>query len=281
MKIYRYWARGSAEVSGKRGTWSFSCFGGSDTNVEDARRRATETAQRVAQVLASGDPRGRYPYGERPLREEIVSEIRDQDRLLGVVTRNVYGALVVNAVESMFIDIDYQVESAGTTLKRLFGRLLGNKVPSRDEEIMTRVETVCATTPGLGLRLYRTAAGYRCLVTSGTFDPAATSTRDLLQRFGSDPLYVNLCRSQECFRARLTPKFWRCRGTAPPSRFPWPDQATEARYREWERSYERCSERYATCEYVGSYGSSAVDATVRTILDLHDQAACKPGLPLA
>ena len=64
-------------------------------------------------------------------------------------------------------------------------------------------DEVCRLQPGFGFRIYRTRAGFRLLVTSGTFDPSAAETLALLKEFGSDPLYIRLCKAQECFRARL------------------------------------------------------------------------------
>ena len=75
--------------------------------------------------------------------------------------------------------------------------------------------------PVMGCRVYRTAGGFRLLVTSDTFDPMSTETIELLKAFGSDPLYIRLCKAQECFRRRLSAKFWRCGADRPPSRFPW------------------------------------------------------------
>ena len=76
--------------------------------------------------------------------------------------------------------------------------------------VLARIHAVVARHPGMGLRLYRTANGYRCLVTHRTYDPASQECRELLEALGSDPLYIRLCRGQHCFRARLTPKPWRC-----------------------------------------------------------------------
>ena len=65
--------------------------------------------------------------------------------------------------------------------------------------------------PGWGVRVYKTCAGYRGLVTHATFDPTADATLDLMRQFRCDPQYVTLCKRQESFRARLTPKGWRCK----------------------------------------------------------------------
>jgi len=70
--------------------------------------------------------------------------------------------------------------------------------------------------PEWGVRIYKTAAGYRGIVTHALFDPTDPETLRLMEQFACDPQYVRLCKRQESFRARITPKGWRC-GL-------WPDQ---------------------------------------------------------
>jgi hypothetical protein len=96
-----------------------------------------------------------------------------------------------------------------------------------------------------------------------------------------DPLYVKLCSVQECFRARLTPKFWRCGATRPPVRFPWADDAQELRMREWEAAYHAAADRYATCELVATLGSLGTTAEAERIMAVHDEMCCRPGSTLA
>ena len=63
--------------------------------------------------------------------------------------------------------------------------------------------------PDLGVRVYRTAAGLRVLVTGASAPPASDRARELLTELGSDPLYVELCSTHDSYRARLTPKPFR------------------------------------------------------------------------
>jgi hypothetical protein len=131
------------------------------------------------------------------------------------------------------------------------------------------------------LRIYRTAAGFRLLVTSDAFDPLAAETQQLLDALGSDALYVRLCKAQECFRARLSAKFWRCWATRPPSRFPWADAAQEAEYRQWQEDYHRLANECATCQFIESLGEPAIHEAVRPILEMHDRLTIQDGAPLA
>ena len=95
--------------------------------------------------------------------------------------------------------------------------------------------------------------------------------------FGSDPLYVRLCTAQQCFRARLTPKPWRCDAGKPPARFPFPDGAAELRYREWVQHYEQASQPYAVCRLLGDYGAQTRHPVVTAVLDVHDRYT-RPGV---
>src|SRR5258706_5178155 len=103
MKMARFWARESEEFAGQRAV----ARGWSNTSIDDARDVARKTAGRVAQKLASGGDKGHYLYGDRPLPEPIVREFLDSTGATrAAVTRNAYGALVLNTRDMMFIDID-------------------------------------------------------------------------------------------------------------------------------------------------------------------------------
>ncbi len=261
--------------------------------MDEAQRRAREAAERVAAAIARGDkmPVG-YGYADRPMREEIVQEVRNGDELVAAITRNAYGALVLNTSRVMFADVDCWhsggLWSSGPTfnesVRELWDRLRGRPSSvklAREARIMERIGGVVQSRPRIGVRIYRTAAGFRLLITSDTFDPLAAETHDLLTALGSDPLYVRLCKSQECFRARLSAKFWRCGVSRPPSRFPWAEAAEEAKYREWEQEYHRQANHCATCQLVESLGDPAVHDVVRPILEMHDRLTIQDGAPLA
>ncbi|MBW2240417.1 MAG: hypothetical protein JRH01_00390 [Deltaproteobacteria bacterium] len=277
MKFYRHWARATASVETPELRFEIACYGGSETSLEDARREAAAIASRAAAAIRSGKPRGEYPYSRGPVREELLDEISDGERLQAVTTRNAYGATVLNSAGALFADIDYPEVSTWSRFRSWFG---GNK-EGRDEAILTRVDAYTRQHPRAGLRLYRTANGFRCVATHRTYEPGSRDATELLEALGSDPLYVRLCTAQKCFRARLTPKFWRCSATRPPSRYPWASAEEERAYRMWQESYERQIRDYSTCALVGSFGSSRIDHEVGRILDLHDRIACNGDAPLA
>ncbi len=123
-------------------------------------------------------------------------------------------------------------------------------------------------------RVYRTRAGLRVLFTDRLYEPKSEETSRILDELGSDRLYRRLTSNQECFRARLTPKPWRCGCDRPPNRYPWPDDASERLYRDWERRYTKAGENYGVCELLEVCGNAAPDNEIVTILETHDRLTC-------
>jgi hypothetical protein len=287
VKFYKYWAKGEATVPDAR-PWRVSAFGASDVSLADAQQRGAERAKRVAAAVVNGAAPGGYGYDERPLREEVVEAIQQgEDGAAAVITRNSYGSLVLNTSRVMFVDVDFvppAPASVGEALRNIWQALRGKSAAARrmrEEKLLAGFDNVCRLQPGLGFRIYRTCAGFRLLVTSGTFDPSAAGTLDVLKAFGSDPLYIRLCKSQACFRARLTAKYWRCGADRPPSRFPWEDAEKEREYRVWEDGYHRVANGFAVCEFIGSRGAASIDRSVQTVLDAHDKLTNQVGAALA
>lgn len=276
MKIYRYWAKAAAEKQPKG--MLIECFGCSNDSVEAALADARARANKLADAFQGEGPRGAYLYADRPVREEIVNEFEHEGKPAAVLTRNAQGAVVLNAPQVFFADIDYQRE--GFSLGGLLGRLFGKKQPSQDDRIVSRIEEVVAQDRSLGVRVYRTKNGFRCLVKSRTFDPLSDESNRLLERFGSDPRYTKLCRIQECYRARVSPKPWRCGAGDPPVRFPFRDEQAEQRYRQWQRDYEERAQPYSTCATIGDFGSADLHPEVDMVMRLHDHFACQGDGPL-
>jgi hypothetical protein len=273
MKIPKYWAKSSQSVQQQGGrpyqvvSWQWS-----DESREEAQRKADDRAREVADKVRSGAQLNRYGYGERPLREEITQGVtNDAGNEVAIVTRNLYGALVLNAANVMFIDIDFTDKGASASSAGGFQFGFGKRAPSQQDQRIDRITSWANRHPDVGLRVYRTAAGLRCLITNQTFEPGRSDTLDILHDFESDPLYVRLCQAQDCFRARLTPKPWRCNVSVPPSRYPWDNNDLEIQYRLWERRYEEASRKYSVCKMVKQLGPQEFHPTVAPILTLHDQ----------
>jgi hypothetical protein len=90
-----------------------------------------------------------------------------------------------------------------------------------------------------------------------------------------------LCKIQESFRARLTPKPWRCGQPNPPVSFPR-DPEDEALFANWLEAYDRAASEKATCRFVEAIGWGRTNADTDRIVRLHDERT-KAGsdLPLA
>ena len=276
MKIARYWIKGKAEAvepdSEKRIT--VAAWGWSEISEGEAQQRAGEAAQRAARRIEAGGeplPRG-YGYSDRPPREEIVQEIKStDDEVIATITRNSYGVLVLNTKDLMFIDIDIPLESSGARFIRTIKNLFGSKSDDPESRIRREIADRARVHGNYTFRLYRTFAGFRCAITNKPVSPGSAESKRLLDEFGADPLYVVLCQNQQSYRARLTPKYWRCGASRPPNRFPWATTEEEQRYRTWEKEYEAQSEQFATCRLVEQFGAQEGGAEFRSLIKLHDE----------
>jgi hypothetical protein len=270
MKIPKYWAKSIQPVQQPGGRpYQIVIWQWSDVSVSEAQQRADDRVREVADKVRAGQQLNRYGYGERPLREEIIQGVENASgHEVAVVTRNLYGALVLNAANAMFIDIDFSDKGAAASSGGGFLKGFGQRP---EDQHVQRITAWAKRNPDVGLRLYRTAGGLRCLITNQTFVPARSDALDILRAFESDPLYVRLCQAQACFRARLTPKPWRCQVSAPPSRYPWDNPDIEIQYRLWERRYEQAGRSYAVCRLVKQIGPQEIHPDVAPILVLHDR----------
>jgi len=293
VQIPKFWAKATGSQTSPEGKdLCFSCWRWSDSSQADAEQAAAAAAERIRQGISLGQKPDRYPYATTPLREELLQTISDsQGRLLGAVTRNQYGSVVLNTQRVMFVDIDFPEEPAeqeapkGILAWLLGGANLSEKKSSESEhEQKTRavVEDFAAAHPEWNIRLYRTSAGLRGLVTHPLLDPASSQTHEILEALGADPLFIRLCKLQECFRARLTPKPWRCGHYANTIRYPIQETAFLRRYQEWLSQYEQRQRGYATCRWLGEVGSGQVHPEAELIVQLHDFVTrCQEPLPLA
>lgn len=263
MKIPKFWRRFEGDVVKPDGaSLHVFAWGWSESSPGDADRVARDRFQSMQQRVSQGLelPKG-YGYGSRPVREQVLREITGRSgEIDALLTRNAYGSVVLNAARAMFIDVDAQGAGA---------------------RALDQVRRA-ASSAGLGsVRLYRTAAGFRLLATDRTFTPGSSDAESAMRAVGADPQFVQLCKVQDSFRARLTPKPWRVGHAAPPGDFPR-DIGQQQAFDEWLRKYERAATSSATCQFVEAIGGSAVDADVAPILALHDeQTKATTNLPLA
>jgi ribosomal protein S7 len=345
MKLYRHWVAETREIAGT----TFHLRDGSNVSPEDAaaklERRAailrasegrTLSAKESAAVReALLDLGGRTPEGE--YEAVICEEVLDEPAPRNAVTRNRYGAEVLNSEDTCFVDVDevHRRESAIEWIRRwtpaaiifaamtaLCAKSIHHVISATGPEAlfqslslypfavaagivcavpaiaMARLRRPTATDDaeatllakvralaeapawrGLAARVYRTAAGFRILAQADGLAPGNARFRALAKALDADPLYVDLCRKQGCWRARLTPKPRRAGVKRPPSgtRFPRAPEA-EAPFAAWVSDYAAASDAYAVCRPVATVGRFVETDVVR----LHDdRTRCSSSLPLA
>ncbi len=284
MKIARYWTRAEAEAWRPGGERIHArARGWADDSVESAGNCARDIARRVAERIAAGDiDKKRYPYGDRPLPEPVIREFTSTS---AIVTRNAYGSLVLNADHLLFADIDDQParKTSAGSLGRAFSALFGKtKLPSPAGDPFIQGLNAVTMSHGRKARLYRTAAGYRLMITDARYKPGSPETEALLAQYHADPLYVRLCRLQESFRARLTPKPWRCDMRVPPGEFPYETSEAWNQYTHWESEYNAKTTAFATCHFLADLGTGYDADEFREVIDFHDrETKVTQALPLA
>jgi len=90
-----------------------------------------------------------------------------------------------------------------------------------------------------------------------------------------------LCEAQACFRARLTPKPWRCGLGCPPKTYPWINDEKRREFEAWAGAYDRAIAGFAVCRLMDVLGETAVHPDVEPVLRLHDAMTCTASDKLA
>ena len=286
MNFPQYWALGKCR--------GYSSWRSSDRSQAEAQTEADAAAQKLAALFESGATahlRHTYYGSDRPQREQVLRRFAaDSGGAEAVITRNGYGCLVLNTAQIMFVDVDLpQAEpasGAGGWLGRLFGRGKPTAPPSlgpdaMKTELLARAAQTLQRHPDWGWRVYRTRAGFRLLATHKLFDPADPA-EEVFQELGADPLYRQLCKVQKCYRARLTPKPWRCGIRQAPRSWPWPSAKVEEEFKRWDARYLAACEGRATCELIATLGNPEIHAAIQPIMAIHDDTTrALSKLPLA
>ena len=268
MNFPQFWARGR---SGDFYAWRWS-----DQSQAEAQALADAGAKQLEARFDAGD----YPeygggsyYPNRPAREQILREFKNEaGEVMAVVTRNSYGCQVLNTARVIFVDIDLPEPEPPGFFQRLFGKTAAPAAPEAANGAITRVEQWTRQHPEWGWRIYRTRAGLRLIATQTVLPADAAVVQEIFTALGADPLYQQLCKTQKCFRARLTPKPWRCGIRTKPARWPWLDAKAETRFKRWETQYQSFAAGWATCEFIRQIGNPAVHPEVQTIVQFHDEA---------
>jgi hypothetical protein len=244
------------------------------TSVAAARRRLIAAAERPEKRKKHD---GVPYYGAGSRIEETIEGALGRD-LNALITRNHYGCLVLNAAHVLFIDVDMFVPS------KLYNPIQGrnDRLEPECQQILSDLRSVLECEDAYGFRIYRTAGGFRILATTHEFEPESEPVDRLMNSAGADRDFVALCRRQRNFRARLTPKPWRCGLRRPPNLFPRKSAKAEDRFTNWLLRYDRACVSRATCEYLGHVGPRDVHPQVGPIIEFHDRATnALSSLPLA
>lgn len=283
MHFPKYWARGiwtGPDQSGRsvtRENWGWS-----DASVEEARAAGARRArQQVESFDPAHPPTQHYGYPNRMLREPVLREIASGV----VISRNAHGCEILNTDRLVFVDVDLpEATRSPSFLQSLFG---GRKAR---EDVRTAAEAGRISLladwqqrhPHSAFRVYRTAAGLRYLLTSALHAPDEPLIDGLFESTGADPAYRLLCRQQKTFRARLTPKHWRCGAARPPHRFPYEGARQIAAMEKWIAGYNQTAQQHATCLFLMNIGPSRVAPEVKLLLAEHDRSTrAESSLPLA
>jgi len=280
MNIPSIWRRVTEPPSGDREGKGISAWGWSNSSVAEAESRARDKIRRIREFLAKQIFPDPYGYGEQPLREEI---IRAMDAPGGepeaVVTRNHYGAWVLNSARVGFVDIDFPPPKSRGLLDALRLAFVSGAKAERKrqqrEELRERVRVWFQTHPGTAGRIYRTHAGLRVVLTHSLLDPEDEATLALMKEMEADRLYVQLTRRQGCFRARLSPKPWRVGLADPPCRFPRETPEQEAAFSLWLDSYEQACTGRSVCLLLDVVGPDSAIGEIQRVVALHDTLALR------
>jgi len=283
INIPPYWAK----AEHRDGKESIVATGWSVHSVNEALDHARTRAARLFELIHAGKKPDTYEYGSSPIREQILETISTEEGELALISRNRYGAAVLNTDCVLFADVDFKPLASAGFMNGL-SELINSSKKEKRAEAQRRAEIDQVIAWGEQnrehpFRLYRTFAGLRLLFTARTYDPKAPATIALLTSLGSDPLYIRLTQKQACFRARLTPKPWRIQMERPPVSYPFTDAAESSRYQEWLSRYLSRIGHYRCCTLIDEGRRVASLAAVHKVIAIHDRmtGVHQDNLPLA
>jgi hypothetical protein len=254
MKIYKHWVAEKQKILIDDEEQEITCYGGSNISTDDARLRAREKTEKIQRKI-EGEKHVFDEY-EAEIREEILQTIDNHS----AITRNRYGAQVLNAENLMILDIDKPKSSFGDLFKR-------KDAESDKAKILDMVRKLVTSSKykDYGYRIYETYQGARVIVLGKDFNPRDHETKKMMDEFNCDPLYTRLCIKQGCYRARLTPKPYRMNMRAYKVRFP--RNGDDHEFQQWLTNYESESRSFSVCNLIEQIGMSH---HLNDVIRLHD-----------
>lgn len=188
------------------------------------------------------DPQDEYLV----LHEQTLEIYQNSTSLDGVKTLNSYGAEILNCNRMLIVDVDLKEDGTDKCVVAL-----------SKEMALNQLKLVSQGTD-LSWRIYRTAGGLRYVETSQEWCPYAQNTSRLMSLLYADPLYALLCKKQETFRARLTPK-------------PWRSEIVD-RNKDYRSDYhsQQSGSQEAVCELIAQIGKKEIFKPFKQLVDIHD-----------
>jgi hypothetical protein len=179
--------------------------------------------------------------------EPVIRTFSTGGKLDAAVTINSYGCHILNCLNMMIVDVDLDSNS-------------DRAMVIQSEEMALHALRYVIDKTKTGWRIYQTAGGLRYIETTRTWDPTGREAKFLMQGLYADPLFVTLCRKQETFRARLTPKHWR-------SQILCGEGDVDAYFN--EDPFSATDE--AVCSLTASLGEAKIAPELRSLVSFHDQ----------
>ncbi len=268
MRIFKYWVAYSQQlnINGNHSIFRFNSdltpnnehifttYGGSNFSEDDAKKDAKRKLDRVQKIMNQEISPDDEDY-EADIKEEILHEIDSEN----IVTRNRYGAEILNCKKTMFIDVD-------NCYRGLFDIFRG-LTPKESTLKRIKKKTQRKDYSHLGFRVYETFKGFRVMVVHKDFNPKSNESDKMMRAFSADYLYKRLCKKQNCYRARLTPKPFRIDVKGIRIIFPKKDPIQEKRITKWIEEYNSKSKNFSSCKLIFKHGRS----TTNRIIEYHDQ----------
>jgi hypothetical protein len=253
MKLYKYWTVEKQNILIDGMQQEINCYGGSNNSAEEAQQRAKEKAEKIQRKIAG--ERHIFDRYEAEIREEILQIIDDHS----AITRNRYGAQVLNAENLMILDIDKPKPTGGLFKKK------DTRPPKEQIFEMVRNLAANAKYKDYSFRTYETYQGARVIVLGKGFDPRNSETKKMMDEFNCDPLYTTLCNKQGCFRARLTPKPYRMK--MKPYKVSFPREGVDTEFQRWLDEYEIQSKNFTVCKFIEQVGARY---PLNEVIQIHD-----------
>jgi hypothetical protein len=243
MKIYKYWRIEKATLNIGQKATEVKCYGGSNISEDDAGLKAKEKIEKIKRKIA-GD-RHVFDSYDVEIREEIVRAIDEK----AIVTRNRYGAQILNAQEIMILDIDQPKFSLWDVFRRKDDAQSKQKIVEMIRKLAQK-----SSYQEYGFRVYETQKGMRVIVLGKAFDAKSGASQAMMKEFNCDGLYMLLCKKQDCFRARLTPKPSRMKQRGYKVKFPRSAEE-EQLFQTWLLEYEAASKNFSVCKFIEQLGA--------------------------